>query len=387
MIRRRTISHLVFSLILLSLVSSIVGAVNSAPAVATSGVRARELGAVGANSCYRTNLEGSPSWISSAVWIDRLSEILVIDPLRNKVLLYGQDGTLRKFPDPRLAEVQFPSVVKKSGAGFLLQSVGNSFLSIDQNLNIRTERKLLGENKGGREAIGSLYDWTIASNDLVAYGSLRNPDTSIRMQFGFLRAPLSSPSDVEMLQPFDNGDYYVLGHTYVTSIGSRAYFVRMTSRPTIFEASRSPNNLRELEAFPPDYQQAPLIRSDMSGPASAKALFAEIEKLTIPVGLYNHENMLYLLTRRWTGERTEWRLFKIDPQAREPLGSVILPTSANAWHLTVLPTAQRFFIFEKEHVGDYGQQKIPTILALPSTWITALSIPKDATCPTLGGQQ
>jgi len=336
--------------------------------------------------CFRANLEDSPSWISSAAWVGKRSEIIVVDPLRNKLLLYATDGTAKKFPDPRIAHAKYPSSITRHGDGFLLQMVENSFLYLDGDLSVTKERKLLNESKGIKGTVGSLYDWTVTGNDLIAYGSVDPVDPQEDFQLGFFRTPLNSPSAIDLLKPYEDGDYYVLGFPYLASTADHGYFLLMDAgEPAIYEISRKVDYSRKLSAFPPGYRNAPKLQSDMSGPSSAEALFKEIEGLTIPVGLYGHQGMLYVLTRRpLTEDRIEWRLFQINPREDKVSGSVVLPTSSNARHLTIVPSKDMFFIFEKGSVGAFGQQKISTMLALPSSWIVNFSMPKNVSCPTLG---
>jgi hypothetical protein len=106
----------------------------------------------------------------------------------------------------------------------------------------------------------------------------------------------------------------------------------------------------------------------MAGPRDASALFKEIEGLTIPVGLYGQGNMLYLLTRKPDSQgATSWSLFQIDPQKDQVIGELRLPTKAN--HLTVVPSPEAWFLFEKGPVESPGAQNISSLLSIPASWI------------------
>src|SRR6185503_19323844 len=52
--------------------------------------------------CYRAPLSEEPFWISSAEWIDSRSQIALVDPLKNKVLLYSRRGEAERLNDSRL---------------------------------------------------------------------------------------------------------------------------------------------------------------------------------------------------------------------------------------------------------------------------------------------
>lgn len=64
-------------------------------------------------------------------------------------------------------------------------------------------------------------------------------------------------------------------------------------------------------------------------------VMAGVEWSKIPVGLYEWQGYLYMLTREPQGQGTSWRIFKIDPRREEIIGSTLLQTQAN--HLTVIP--------------------------------------------------
>ena len=84
---------------------------------------------------------------------------------------------------------------------------------------------------------------------------------------------------------------------------------------------------------------------------------------------------LYLLTRKpAVGGKTLWTLFKIDPRYHQGKGKIVghveLPTSAN--HLTVVPSEETWYIFERGPVGLQQTQKIDSMISIPYSSLATL---------------
>ena len=197
-------------------------------------------------------------------------------------------------------------------------------------------------------------------------------------ELGFLRAPLQPAGPVETLKPFANGDFYLVGYSYLATLGDDVYFVLMDKHPAIYRVSPGSTKLEKLKSFPAEYQVLPDFRTPPArGPKSAPARFAELETFSMPAGLYSQDGMLYLLTRKPDGKaQTAWWLYKIDPRKDEVVGRVKLPTTAN--HLTLVPTEESWFAIERGPVEAQQHQQIRSMVAIPSAAISSLLVP--ATC-------
>jgi len=150
----------------------------------------------------------------------------------------------------------------------------------------------------------------------------------------------------------------------------------MTEKPSIFKFPRTgKQRIAQLKSFPEEYRRAPKLRTASTGSKSQEAPFKEIEGLTIPVGLYGQDGLLYLLTRkpRARGGAT-WLLHKIDPKSDRVLGQSQLPTTAK--HLTVVNTGDNWYVFEKGSVQPDGSQKIDSMLIIPNSVIKSLKVPE-----------
>ena len=92
--------------------------------------------------CYRVSLQEPPSWISSATWIEDSSRLLVVDPYRNEFISYGPDGR---------------------------------FVGLDGQFRAVRENALVWKSAASKR-VGSLYQWKVAGDELVAFGTLARPD-------------------------------------------------------------------------------------------------------------------------------------------------------------------------------------------------------------------
>jgi hypothetical protein len=323
-------------------------------------------------------LEESPRWISSAAWIEDSSRLLVVDPHRNALLSYDPQGHSTRLPALHLngAEV-LPATVARTEDGFLLESVEGRFLGLDGQFRAVREHAPAWKSAAG-EHLGSLYQWTVADDKLVGFGTLTRPDRSFER--GFIRVPVRLGGKAEMLKAFANEDFYLLsGYSFLASLGDEAYFVLMDKRPAIYRAVPGNQRVEKLNAFPDEYRIRPDFLTRMTGSKSAPAHYAELETFTTPAGLYAQDGLLYLLTRRPDGKaKTAWWLYQIDPKKDVILGRVQLPTSAA--HLTVVPGEASWFVFERGPVVPNPSrvqkiaQEISSLVVIPSSAIRSLSM-------------
>jgi hypothetical protein len=344
------------------------------PGWAASGPRAEPL------KCNRVTFQEPPLWISSATWLDNSSQLLIVDPFRNKLISYDSGGDSQIMPAPTLSSSEkfLPARIAKTEGGFLLEMADGNLVSLDGRLRVVRENSLMQKGVTG-EHVGSLYQWTVAGDKIVGFGTLTK--TGQDFDLGFLRTPFQGAGKVEMLKPFENGDFYLIGYSYLATLGDDVYFVLMDKHPAIYRVSPRSPNVEKLKSFPDEYRVLPDFRSPPArGPKSAPARFVELETFSMPAGLYAQNGMLYLLTRKPEGPtRTAWWLYKIDPSRDVILGGTKLPTSAN--HLLVVPTEESWFAIERGRVEEGQRQQIRSMVVIPSAAINSLSAP--AACSSL----
>jgi hypothetical protein len=327
--------------------------------------------------CTRVVLtEPEPLWISSAVYVNSLKEIAVVDPLRNNLVLIGQNGTSHLYDPKRLIsdkEKMTPGILNSTGPdSFSLSMIDQRLYRLDAELNKVGLEDLAKAATGAQGSIISTYDSVVSGGEFFSFGAVKAADSQIH--FGFFQAPIKDPTRVTFLKDFNDVDYYLLGHHYLADLAGEKYAVMMSPNKPVIVHFPHDGPAEVMDVIPENYKRAPKFKTEQNGPNSEVALFKEIEGLTIPVGLYgNQDGNLYLLTREPRAGKTRWRLFRIDPKRRLPTREAELPTTAN--HLTVLNTPDNWYIFEKGPVQPLGKQQIGSMLTIPSSAIRSLTIP------------
>lgn len=343
--------------------------------------------------CYRVALQERPKWISDAAWIPKTSQLLIVDPFSSKVFSFtpmGTRGSSSWADRPggvNTLELPPLKISNNGDTSILVEKSDGTIAQLDDDLRVvRNEVRLEGK-RAGEYRVGSMYQWVATGDSLFAYGALlRNKDDNLT--FGFFRVPLDgySSAQVTLLKEFDSKSFYLLtGYQYLTAVGNDVYFVLMDKQPTIFKVNNVTQTIEKFPAFPKTFKspyRLPEFQTQMTGPKSAPAHFAELEKFTMPAGLFSQNGMLFLLTRNpSTQGGTDWWLYKINPEEHRILGRVLLPTKTN--HVTLVPSEQAWFVLERGAVRPgqkVQQQSIDTMLVLPSAGINSLLLP--LTCPT-----
>jgi hypothetical protein len=330
--------------------------------------------------CKRVELEEHPLWISSATWIEDRSQLIVVDPVQNKILAYSSSGQLIRVPDIRIkgAEDFLPNAISRAdNSSFLLELSDSTLVRLDREFyQVGGEVAPRVKSDQGFE-VGSLYQWTLAGNSLFAYGTILRGDSAV---LGFFRVPLEGkPTRPELLMPFSDNTFYLIGNSYITTSGESIYYVSMGKRPAIYEVP--PDGVpHRLQAFPAEFRIRPDFKTEMKGPVSAVAHLAELETFSVVCGLYAQSGMLYVLARK-PGEagETAWYLYKIDPKRDKVVGSMRLPTSAH--HLTVVPSKDAWYLLERGVVQGGHKQSITKMVVLDSSAVQTLSQSLSA-CPS-----
>lgn len=325
--------------------------------------------AAAAQVCYQAKLSESAHWLSSATWVN--GQMALVDPLANRVMLVSAKGQVSSLPSTAFGQPRndfFPAELERTRDGWALSMVDGGTLFLDEDLGVRKKAAIASTTLPGGAGLRTLYQWTVADNMLVGFGSVGVKGQPKNYRLGIVRAPLAAPERAQLLLPFGNGDAYVLGHDYFTNLGPKAYFMLASTPATLYEISGT-GALRKLNDFPPAFR-LPEFKTKMTGPKAAEALFAEIETYVMPVGLYGYKDMLYLLVRRPENGATKWLLYQINPKTGRIMGDPIrLPTSTE--HLAIVTSPDRWFLIQRGKVLPLGQQKIETFVSVPASWITS----------------
>jgi hypothetical protein len=354
------------------------------PVVVTEVVELEALARTGSSSratmkaCYRKELKNAPRWISAATWVDSRSEIMVVDPAWNQVLLYTVTGVGSRLPtDFGSKNVESTAHNTKS---YIIKMLGPSGMLFSEDLGILEPEIDFQRNRlGGKNGLGSLYDWITDGDRLFAFGTVRrNSDLPRDFASGFIDAEIGGKplaiNDVKLRVEFDYLDYYLLGHRYVATAAGDGFFLKMGSAAEIFRFSKKTDPPVLIHSMPKELAEIKKIKNPARGPADIRVMYEEVASYQLPVGIYGYGDKLYLLGRFPVGRKTIWRLYKIDPVKQRVMAILQLPLVAD--HLTVVPAPNFWFFFEKGGVNDEGTiQEIKTLVAIPSEWIVGASSP------------
>jgi hypothetical protein len=336
-------------------------------------------------ACYRVNLAVRPLWVSSATWADDLKEIILIDPLEAKFLAYDNSGNIGRIPESlaRIGLQLRPASISSDGnSGFLLEGEEGELERLDKNLQPLNNGAVLRYKSADGKRVGSLFQWKVAGDFLLAYGSILDRDSQSSAN-GFFQVSLSDSmsAPLSMVKSLEDSSFYLLGNSYIATDKGAGYFVAMDQRPVIYRIAPAKGSVpQRLDIVPNEYKSGPKFKTLMRGAHSAAQHFAELETFSVISGLYAEKGMLYLLARKPNANgMTVWELFKIDPKKPMIVGHAILPTSAD--FLTVIPSPDAWYLLERGPVGDMQRQEIKTMLVVSSSVMELpSSMPRD--CPS-----
>jgi len=322
--------------------------------------------------CARSELAQPLHWISSAVWMSSVDEMLVVDGVSGRLLSVSPSGAISPR-DGRISTHGLRGVAQLNDSFLLLYS-DTSVLKINAFCSAVLARAFLRQSDDGRpNGLGDLDDWTVVGDELIGFGTIHAPgNDQFDLAFASARIGGSSPltvTDIKALRRFDRQQYYLLGHHYVTSNSLGAFFLVMDDDAALFWYLPRTGEVRPVPGvLPPAFRTIKPLRTRFVGPADGEEHYAEVESLSIPVGIYGAGEFVYLLTREpEVRGGTIWKMHKIDPASKRLLGSVRLPTSAH--HLSVVPTRDHWFFFEKGPVRKVGGQQVRSLVIVPAEWI------------------
>jgi hypothetical protein len=344
-------------------------------------------GATAPNACFIKALKNAPGWIGSLELNSETNQILIADPKQGKLFAY--DLKAEAFEDVDLPSDLPVSSITKIEGGFLVKYrddaaiISPTYKVLKDKINIRSAKY------GGVSGLGPLYsNWITSGSTFVGFGSVANFDPAStqynplrRFRLGFVKGQVSAASgdfrNVQLLEATEENTAYLLSFPYFAANDDGIFFVRMTSPYASIVRVRNDNtfgtaSLSELAAFPRDFRTLPDLATTTAGPASVKERFDKIEGQAMAAGLFGQGKLLYLLARRPfkdNPKQTEWLVYQIDPKRFEPVGAVRLPTRAP--HLSIVTSPTYWYMFERGHVVSWGNQKITSVIKVPTRWITS----------------
>jgi len=303
---------------------------------------------------------------------------------------------------------------------FAISKIGDEYLGINDESEVRwLDRNLkpigkskidLREDSAAEIHIGSVLDWSITDNGvLVGLASIRRGDKEPEM--ALIRKDLSRPGSgvpsptkripVQGLSEEELSwnkagrisQFYNHFERFFTTVGTTAYFLLLQAEkpPRLFRYDTERDwEAQEVNGFPFTDQKLPSISNlplalresilakerrrtrdrftvaDLTLAHLSPSEFQEfvLDKYSMPRGLVSQNGYLYLL---YKSNEVGWLLFQLVTDDEEVVHRKRMPIPSSAQSLTVLPTPQTWFIFERSF--EQEEWPVKTMLSIPQRWI------------------
>ena len=307
-------------------------------------------------------------------WSRDGSKLLVPDPMRGEVFVFGRDGSLeRRLRRPGSGDLEFirPGPIRSYSEGLFLQDGDLRVLTLDGGGEPIGAADFGERLFPGKQEVRALFDWTSDGTWIYSFSDVLQADGSWRS--GWYRFTAAGEPRLELLRevPIEGFErlFYTLGHPYATVNGRSAYLLVMDAQPFLLEVGAA--RQRRLQSFPTGFGKRPSIPR-LRSVEEAPLVFAAVERAAMPAGLHAHDGELYVLTRRpGEGGTTVWELTGIDPVTDRVVSRVRLPTAAR--HLTAAPGPEWWAFAEKGGMDSPGEQQVHGLLFVPADWIAGTS--------------
>ncbi len=334
-------------------------------------------------ACRSQELPVKPSWLSSAAWYEPSGELLAAEPTNGRIIAYSwTTNSARVLDDVRVKkEGEFhPTKVRRANGTAVVKLVDSEIIKLPSNSSGVVQLDL-SQDADRFTGVGSLYDWSVAGDRLIAYGSVRargrelagkdvhRPD--LDFELGFFTYRFDRPGEsARMLLPFPQNQFYLLGLDTIAARAEDAFFLAFSDRPEIYQvrglSSADPETHRFL-GMPRGFETLAPLASFSSDRGAVTAIFQDLERRpAMPMGLYTWSGRLFLLTREAVADGARWLLHEIDTEARRYLHSYRLPTIASQ---ILLVPGDDWYVIEKGTIHELGRQDISSYLRIPGDWL------------------
>jgi hypothetical protein len=325
--------------------------------------------------CPEVVLTLKPGWAHSGGFTQDGSQLLIVDSLYETILRYSGTGeSLGPVGQPlkRTLEDLLPVSGKSRGDNFIVE-ISDGLMTLDKHLRPATTKRVRSSG-GDKWNVGGLWQWEpVGKSDVVAFVDLLHGTDRMNLdnwKTGFVRFPLDNPRQAKVLATFKltgtpNKGYFRSGYSYIASIGETAYVLSMNQGVALYKNEKGSDKLDDVSYLLPPSLHGPAL-PDWQQLNEYVDMMKQIERESLPVGLFGWKDTLYLLYRsaQAQGKEARWDLYSIDPMGKRPFRSVGLPIRAS--HVTVIPGLKKWAFLEKGPVLDYGAQDNSRVLLIPT---------------------
>ncbi|HWM94764.1 MAG TPA: hypothetical protein VN493_28685 [Thermoanaerobaculia bacterium] len=348
---------------------------------ATAG-SAQPAAAAAASGCRHEKAVGLPEWFTRGAWRNHQTMVVLDIPDQMPVEVSSSGVAIRRpgalaehLHDLGSVAIRTGTLTPGARPQVLVQLASGGVVPLDREFAPRSavefavdKRPASGDNKGGEGTIRTLHDWVLVQGEVIGYADIEGEDSNegpnksiFRWRNGFVRFRLGAPTEyqafLEQTHPDPLRPYFRLAHPYLAGLGDTAYIIMMDGdmglRKLGSEDQVLDDEKNKMKAFPEHLkgEDAPKFW-DWAEREEFPRLMEEVERATMPTGLYAWDNALFIVSRSFERGRRAWYLSKIDPVRDKLLWTV--PIKSDAHHLTVVPGPKEWAFFEKGPVTRPG---------------------------------
>jgi hypothetical protein len=347
-----------------------------------------------ASACRQVKASGLPGWFVQGAW--RNSKTMIVHDVSGRMPVeVSNSGAAVRRPGALAQHIHdLGSVGIRKGTlspgalpQILIELVGgivplNRDFAPQPPIAFAASQQIGGNS--GKGAIRQLHDWILVEGDVFGYADIEgedpNPKSVHRWRNGFVRFQLGTPIGYDVFHERINPDplrpYFRLSYPFLSSLRDTAYVILMDGGMGLWKLGRRERDLVKMQAFPAHLRgkNAPQFW-DWASVEEFPRLMQEVERATMPTGLYAWGDALFVVSRASEKGRQVWYLSKIDPDRDKLLWTVPIVSDAN--HLTVVPGPKEWAIFEKGPVTRPGpatrlfNQRTDQVLFVDSTRLEA----------------
>jgi hypothetical protein len=261
-------------------------------------------------------------------------------------------------------------IAARDDGSLVVQAEANRFFLLNRAYGFQRSVDVVSRAAEDKSTIEKIFTWAPTKTDIIAFAEVKTPaqvGQGEQWSSGVVRFPLDGrpQGGFRFLANLSINDvsrkFHKLGYSFSAALGETGYIILMGDGFRLYKSEKGQAELQEMKAlgtlFPPA-KGVPILPAFVH-PEDYPLLMKEVEKASMPAGLYGWRGFLYVLSRQPQSGGTQWRLSKIDPVQDRILGTVILPSRAN--HLFAVPGSQWTFVEKGPALGQRDQQVRGTI--------------------------
>jgi len=336
---------------------------------AATGVERNQSLRLGAR-CQPAVFSQRPGWTGSGIFNG--PDLVLVDTVNRKLSPFTVSGRARPETPGPLGKSWFdlyPSrIALRDDGKLVVQTEPNGFVLLDRTYAY--QGKVEASNLRDGSVVERIYTWAPAGADVVAFADIKTPSRNgqgEQWSSGVVRFSLETDhqgTGDRLLPDLSVRDvsrkFHRLGYPLIAGVGTTGFVLLMEHGFQLEKSEKGDRELVPAEAFsfPADVPLLPAFVHQ----EDFLSVMNEVERNTMPIGLFSFKGDLYMTWRQPQGSTTKWSLSKLSPRDGHSLGTVSIPSHAN--HLFVVPGQDRWAVVEKGPALGLRDQEVRGMFTL-----------------------